>query len=264
MITVPAASPMMSAPPMAPAPSSGRGLSTAAIVLICIFGVLACCGVLVVPGLLLPAVQAARSAAKRTQSANNLRQIGLALISYHDEKGTFPPAYTVDANGKPLHSWRVLILPYIDESGLFSQIRLDEPWDSPHNRQFHSRMPMCLRAPGETSGQTTDYVAISGQGTIFDGDKPSRMMDITDGTSNTLLVVEANGRNVNWMEPKDIDIQELAGGNVAGLDGVSGKYPGGANVLFSDGSVTFMSPTSGLSNLRELSTKSGGEVVNRF
>jgi prepilin-type processing-associated H-X9-DG protein len=249
---------------MAPPPSSGKGFSTAAIVVVCIVGILACCGIAVVPALLLPAVQATRTAAQRTQSANNLKQIGLALISYHDEKGTFPPAYTVDADGKPLHSWRVLILPYLEEPGLFSQIRLDEPWDSPHNRQFHSRMPRAFMAPGQTTGQTTDYLAITGQGTIFDGDKTSRMMDITDGTSNTILVVEANGRNVNWMEPKDIDIQELAAGNVAGLDGVSGKYPGGANVLFADGSVSFMSPTSGLSNLRELSTKSGGEVVNRF
>lgn len=267
VVTIPSAP--MGGPPMPPAPGPAgvaTGISTVAIVVICILGAVVCCGgVITIPALLLPAIQAARSAAQRTQSANNLKQIGLAMQNHADANKSFPTAYTVDAEGQPLHSWRVTILPYVEEADLYRQIRLDEPWDSPHNRQFHSRMPMVYRSPAEPENTTTtDYLAITGPGLIFDGTNATNFGQITDGTSNTILLVEANGRKVNWMQPVDIDVQTIGQSpkNTSGGDGISGKYPGGANVLFADGSVQFLTPQS-LMNLNALLTKSGGEPVNR-
>jgi prepilin-type processing-associated H-X9-DG protein len=127
-------------------------------------------------------------------------------------------------------------------------------------------MPAVYRSPGDSPEQnTTDYLAITGPGLIFDGAKTSKISDIVDGTSNTILLVEANNRKVNWMEPVDIDVQEIGLGpkNGSGGDGISGKYSSGVNVLFADGSVQTLNNQSGLMNLNELLTKSGGEVINR-
>jgi hypothetical protein len=89
-------------------------------------------GILV--ALLLPAVQAAREAARRTQSTNNLKQLILGLLNYESANGHFPPHASYSPDGKPLLSWRVHILPYLEEQALYSQFRLDEPWDSEHNQ----------------------------------------------------------------------------------------------------------------------------------
>ena len=107
--------------------------------------VIAIIGVLIV--LLSPAVPSARGAAARMQCVNNMKQIAIAFSNYHDKYGTFPPAYTVDEGGRPLHSWRVLVLPYLENKELYEKIRLDEPWDSEHNRQFHSAAPKFFHCP---------------------------------------------------------------------------------------------------------------------
>jgi len=90
-------------------------------------------------GGLLPAFYTAREAARRMTCSSMLKQITLAFHNYHDAHHSFPPAYTVDANCKPLHSWRVLILPYLEKNDLYSKIRLYEPWDSEYNSQFHDQ-----------------------------------------------------------------------------------------------------------------------------
>src|SRR5678816_1789236 len=95
--------------------------------------------------LLLPAVQSAREAARRSQCKNNLQQIGLALHNYHELCGSFPPAYFTDESGRPIHSWRVMILPQLDEMGLYSRYRWDEPWDGPNNSKLLSEMPAVYR-----------------------------------------------------------------------------------------------------------------------
>src|SRR5947209_5662222 len=138
--------------------------------------------------LLLPAVQAAREAARRAQCVNNLKQIGLGLHNYLSANGSFPPAAITDADGKPLLSWRVAILPFIEEPGFHREFKLDEPWDSPHNMALLSRMPRPYLCPSEPPGSgTTTYQVIVGPGTLFPDGKVTTLAEITDGTANTLL-----------------------------------------------------------------------------
>ncbi len=112
--------------------------------------------VLVLAGVyvLYPAQQGGGSASPpstRMQCSNHIKQIAIAMNNYHDTLTKLPPAYTVDAEGRPLHSWRVLILPYIEQQELYERIRLDEPWDSPYNRQFHNVDIPQYRCPADQS-----------------------------------------------------------------------------------------------------------------
>ncbi|MFO0847461.1 MAG: DUF1559 domain-containing protein [Gemmataceae bacterium] len=158
-------------------------------------------------GLLLPAVQKVREAAARTQGQNNMKQIGLAMHNYHDTYGKFPPASVVDKKGKRLLSWRVLILPYIEQDNLFKQFKLDEPWDSEHNKKLIALMPKIYddpRAPSPAASGLTHYKVFVGKGAGFDWIKGGTFQNITDGTSNTIMTV-AGGDPVVWTKPDDIE-----------------------------------------------------------
>lgn len=218
----------------------GTGLATAGIVTGSIGTImLPCLGVLI--ALLLPAVQSAREAARRSQCTNNLKQISLALYNYNERYGSFPPAYTTDAQGKPLLSWRVLILPYLEQSNLYEQFKLDEPWDGPTNLTLFSRMPSVYKCPSEPGGvedSSTPYQVLVGPGTIFEPGQVTRIADITDGTSNTLLVGEAT-MLVGWTIPSDTAYSP-------GVPPRLGSFhPGGYNAAMADGSVRFIKKTVG-------------------
>ncbi|HEY8503525.1 MAG TPA: DUF1559 domain-containing protein, partial [Gemmataceae bacterium] len=156
-------------------------------------------------GLLLPAVQKVREAAARAQSQNNLKQIGLAMHNYHDTHGTFPAAAITDKQGRPLLSWRVAILPYLDQNNLYQQFKLDEPWDSEHNKKLLEKMPEIYAPVRGKAPQphSTYYQVFTGPGTPFAGPKGLHFREFKDGLSNTLLVVEA-GVAVPWTKPQDI------------------------------------------------------------
>ena len=154
-------------------------------------------------GLMLPAVSKVRDAASRTKSQNHLKQIGLAWHNFHDTRGFFPQD-VVDQNGKPLLSWRVSILPYIEEEALYRQFKLDEPWNSEHNLKLLARMPKIYESPNlpPVPGMTY-YKAFSGPGAVLEsGRRISILRDITDGTSRTIMVIEA-GPAVPWTKPED-------------------------------------------------------------
>ena len=135
--------------------------------------------------LLLPAVQQAREAARRTQCKNNFKQVGLALHNYHDAWRSLPPAYTTDKNGKPGLSWRVLILPYIEQDALYKQFKLDEPWDSENNKKLLDKMPKVYAIPGVTrpGGTDTHYRVFVGNGAAFDWVMGTKITAIADGTT---------------------------------------------------------------------------------
>ncbi len=196
--------------------------------------------------------------AARSISQNNLKQIALAVHEYHDVNGQFPTAAIYSEDGTPLLSWRVAILPYIEQGHLYKQFKLDEPWDSPHNKKLLAQMPK-LYAPvaGQVKDkQSTFYQVFTGKGTVFPGPKGIRLADITDGTSNTLMVVEA-GEAVPWTKPA-----ELRYAPDRPLPALGGMFVGGFNAAFADGSVRFIKDTTDVKILRALITRNGGEVVD--
>jgi hypothetical protein len=216
--------------------------------------------------LLLPAIQSAREAARRAQSMNNMKQIGLAVYNYYDMHKAFPPAYSVDKSGKPLLSWRVYILPFIEQQALYEQFHLDEPWDSEHNRTLIERMPVIYLSPNSTAGPgKTIYLGNAGKDGVFvpaagaGREQPLGLpiMKITDGTSNTIMVVEAgNAAAVTWTKPDDFVPRADNP-----LQGLIGTRPGGFLALLCDGSVRFIAESIDKNTLKALFTAGGGEAT---
>jgi prepilin-type processing-associated H-X9-DG protein len=214
---------------------------------------------------LLPAVQAAREAARRMQCNNNLKQISLALHNYATANKCFPPAYIADKNGKPMHSWRVLILPYLEQQGLSSQYRFDEPWNSPNNKRVADmamKVFQCPTHPHDPTSCTTDYMMVVGPHTISDGPHGRKFSEITDGTSNTIMLVEVANSNTPWAEPKDLKFEDIDFTiNGAHRQGIGSDHPIGANVAMCDGSVQFLSSTINPQLIKAMLTIDGGEQV---
>lgn len=188
-------------------------------------------------GLLLPAVQKVREAAARMKSSNNLKQIGLALHNYHDTFNKLPAAAICDKNGKPLLSWRVAILPYIEQDALYKRFRLDEPWDSPHNLVLAKvRVPVYTHTKMQDKSElpVTYYQAFVGKNAAFELKAGLGFGSFTDGLSNTVWIAEAE-KGVPWTKPDDL---EYDGKNVPKVARVWG---GGTLVAFADGSVRLIS-----------------------
>ena len=187
---------------------------------------------------MLPAVTQARSAARRMQSQNNLRQLSLGMMSYHDIHSHFPDLASLNSeSGKQLLSWRVHVLPFVDEVELYEQFKLDEPWNSPHNKALIPKMPEAFKSPtGDLEAGHTSYLAISGPGTVFENGKGKSLREITDGASNTLLLVEADAdKAVVWTRPADFTMNPDSP-----TDGLTATYEGGFQGASCDGGVTFI------------------------
>jgi prepilin-type processing-associated H-X9-DG protein len=217
---------------------------------------------LVLIALLLPAVQAAREAARRAMCVNNLKMIALGMHNYESAKGRLPPAATYDAHGKPLLSWRVLILPYVEQESLYSQFHLDEPWDSPHNKPLADQMPTVFQCPSRPlpEGQTT-YEVIVDPSSLFRGTASGvTIPEVTDGLQNTLMVVEA-ADPVPWSKPEDLS---LASNSPA--FGIGSNHPGVVNAAMGDGSVrsikSFTAAPASRDLIKALATRNGNEPVN--
>jgi hypothetical protein len=200
-------------------------------------------GVAVLFGLLLPAVSTPRPAGRRSSCGNNLKQIVLALHEYHDIYGSFPPAYVADTNGRPMHSWRVLLLPFIEQQPLYSRYRFDEPWDGPNNRKLHEAIVRIYSCPSDHANLSfeTSYVAIVGPHTAWPGETAMTLGNMTDGPANVLLVVEVHDSGIHWMEPRDLHISQMAPTiNAQHGQGISSEHYGGAQVGLADGVVRFL------------------------
>src|SRR5437868_8960802 len=161
------------APPGFPHPGQAAGKSSSAVVItvLAVAGLGGICVIAILVALLLPAVQAAREAARRMQSSNHLKQLALAMQNYHDEYAVFPPAVVTDADGKPLYSGRVLLLPFMEQKPLYDQFDKDEAWDSPANLPFTQQTLQVFTDPSaptsKRAGQT-DFLFVTGKGTIFE------------------------------------------------------------------------------------------------
>jgi hypothetical protein len=205
------------------------------------------------------AVTGIQENADRIGSLNNLKRLALAMHQYHDAFGGFPPAASLDKAGKPLLSWRVLLLPFLEQEALYREFKLDEPWDSPHNKKLVEKMPAVYAPPGKPGGwkpNTTFYQVFTGDQTVFPSGRKMRIVDITDGTSFTLLIVEA-GEAVSWTSPDDLPYDPSRP-----LPMLGGIFHDGFQAVFADGrSVRFLPRNIPPDTLRALITPGGGEDV---
>ena len=162
-------------------------------------------GVAVIALLLLPQTGKARYGQSLNRCYRQMHRLSAGILAYQEENGHFPPPFISDAAGTPIHSWRVLILPYIGEKELYEQYRFDEPWDSPHNSQLASRMPSVYRCPDSgAQDHYTIYLAVTGTQTVWDHLKEISNNDVSDGIYDTVLLSEYAQAPVRWMEPKDL------------------------------------------------------------
>jgi hypothetical protein len=207
-----------------------------------------------------PPIKAARAAAMRTMSANNLRMLALSMHNYNSIHNTFPPRATFSKDGKPLLSWRVEMLPFADEVVLYKQFHRDEPWDSEHNKALIAQMPKVFQSPNGPPPEKglTRYVAAVGKDAIFDGDRGTAISDITDGLSNTLLILEVGeDKSVIWTKPDDMEFDRKA--PLAGLGAIP---PEGFFAAFADGSVRKIRNTIDSGTFRLLILRNDGQPID--
>ena len=202
------------------------------------------------------------AAMQSTTSKTNLQQIGIAMHHFHDAYGRFPNTAPQSPTGEKWLSWRVHLLPFLDQQALYEQFNLEEPWDSPTNRPLAERMPDVFRSPEATSllpGHTLFLIPV-GTGTAFEGTKGFSLRDFTDGSSNTVLLVEAApDRAVYWTQPEDFQFD-----SASPMDGLGGVEPDGFQAVFADGSVRLIQSSVDSETVKGIFTRNGGEVVNEF
>jgi hypothetical protein len=224
-----------------------------------------------VAGFSLHVYEDTRTPGRWSQCKNNLRHLGIALQNYHDTHGTFPPAYIADKNGRPMHSWRVLILPFIEQQALYSRYRFDEPWDGPNNRLLAAEVPDLFRCPSEDPESCdTSYVAVVGLETCWPEDKAVAFSQIRDGTSNTILVVESHRSGIHWMEPRDLHMGQMTlavnpvhGQGICSCHGAKNDNGRGTTAQFvrADGSMGRLDNNTPAATVRGMLTIDGGEKI---
>jgi type II secretory pathway pseudopilin PulG len=201
------------------------------------------------------ALMATRKAADRSQSANNLKQIALAFHQFESANKKFPHS-TKSPDPSHVHpvSWRVMILPFMEQKALYNLYRFDEPWDGPNNSKLLSMVPIQYRHPEAPADSTnTPYLAITGEEAMFQPSKDTLQSDVRDGLARTLMVVESKS-TIPWTKPDD-----LAYASDKPLPSIGGFSEEGFQAAFGDGSVRFISKTIAESVLRALMTARGGE-----
>ena len=215
-------------------------------------------------GLLLPSTSTPRTPGRRATDTNNLRQIAIALQNYHEHHGSLPPPYVTDAQGKPLYSWRVLILPYLDRDDIYQAFHLDEPWNSPHNQQLSKIHLKILQQVNEnpSSPSITNYVVVRGPETLFPRQGKVRLEDVSDGIGNTIMVVSLVNSDIHWAEPRDLDIETMSFQiNDPNKPSISRTGSDGALVSFADSHVQYVTDDTPPEAIRAALTINGGEKV---
>jgi prepilin-type processing-associated H-X9-DG protein len=186
--------------------------------------------------LLLPVTRGgAREAARRSQCAHNLKTIGRAIDAYSREHGSLPPPFSVDADGHPLHSWRVLLLPYLDDGAAAGAIDVEKRWDDPANATAGLATAEPYRCPSlrAPAGTTTYHLVVSPEGLVH-SDRSATREEAASADRNTILVIESpEGRAMPWMGGGDDGVEVLMGSD-------EGCHAGGVMALFADGSVHFL------------------------
>lgn len=228
--------------PMPVKTQPGQKSNVLMIVLI-ILGVLfavAVCVIGLLMALLVPAVQQARSAARNVETQNTARQIGLAVLNYESAYKKLPVAEIKDGNSQSLFSWRVEILPFLEETSISQSWKRDESWDSPSNLPLSNKhvsafsSPLC---PDSDGTNRTAFVAVVGPDTVINSTGPRKMNSIADGISNTAMLLEIRSSDIAWAEPRDVSVAEA----VRLIQSCSDHR--GLNVVFADGRVSSIAPS---------------------
>lgn len=203
---------------------------------------------------LLPSVVCtSREAARRSACKSNLKQIGAALHSYHETHQSLPPAMITASDGRPMHSWRVLLLPFLDQGPLYEEYDFDEPWNGPSNRKLLSQMPKVYACPSGSArngrDEATSYIAVVGPETAWSKLGGREFSEFKDGLSNTIVIVELKSSGIPWMEPRDLGFDDalpiLASDDLETCRGhrwesfFQTSYDG-SHILLTDGTVRFL------------------------
>ena len=214
----------------------------------------------------IPVELAAQEERRQWPCKGHLKLLAIALHNYHDTHGTFPPACVADAAGKPMHSWRVLILPHMEQLPLYQRYNFNEPWDGPNNILLASEMPDIFHCPQRDAKQpagVTNYLAIVGPDSAWHGSQGISLNEVSDGTANTLLLVESHGTGVCWLAPHDLDAAKLPCTVNSKGCGICGPHHRAehayCNVATADGGVHEVDTELTLDRLRALITIAGGE-----
>jgi hypothetical protein len=187
----------------------------------------------------------------------------LAVANYHETYGCFPPAFVADRDGRPVHSWRVLLLPFLGQQALYDAYHFDEPWDGPRNRTLAGKAGSIYLRNGleSDSTHTTSFVAVVGPGTAWPGAGPLSYKDLGDGSHTTLLVVEVPDGTFLWMEPRDLRFDRMSFRINDRTGRGLGSRLGGARVVSADGTVRTLPDDFAPETLKAMLTANGGETV---
>jgi len=232
-------------PSGAPGTATGSGaLGVLGVVLgVAVVSLVLCVGLVgLIYALMVPAVGRARAGADRTTSMNNMKQIMLALHNYHDVHGSLPPAYVTDADGKPLYSWRVLVLPFMEQSNLYERFDKSKAWDDPANIAISDTMIPLFQSPCDpnVASNGTSYVCVVGPNTMFPGEKSRQFREVIDGLSNTIMIVEVKDIPGSWAAPIDPRVDQIQ--PVVGdlPNQLHPAQPQGVLVGFADGAARYL------------------------
>jgi prepilin-type processing-associated H-X9-DG protein len=219
-----------------------------------------------------------RGTARRISCMDNLKEIQLGILNYEAANGIFPPAAVTDSKGKPLHSWRILILPYTNITNsvaLYKQYNFNEPWDGPNNRKLAQQSPYIYRCPSHDHGPVrrpgeTHYFAVVGPETAWPNNRVRTVPELTDGLSRSIMVIEAAGLGVNWLQPQDLSVEQAVellttkqhSGHAAADEGffTTTHYDRSyRNVAYADGHIEWMGQLKDAGVAKALLTVAGGE-----
>ncbi len=215
--------------------------------------------------LIFPVMRAGRQAALKSGSTSHLRAIVAALRAYEADFGSLPPAFVADENGRPMHSWRVLILPYLGYDHIYERYDFTQPWDSPQNMQLAGMMPAEYASPADLDAKArweSSYMVVVGPRTAFPGSKTTRLADILDDTSQTILVAETPTFGAVWLQPTDFRTDQMRF-VINGREGVEigSKFSGGAHVALADGSVEFLPDETPPEYVQAMTTIAANEAI---